>query len=143
MTATLKELRIARRGRRAANRNPSSNGTGKRVERAISCSPASKHHSRPSDSSSPTHPTSCAPPLTLERTLLELALSDPNAGIDSYRDTCEQLLAVGEQQERLIEALLTLSRGQRGLESHQPVDIAAITAAAAAASAGGSRSDSA
>jgi signal transduction histidine kinase len=71
-------------------------------------------------------------PLTLERTLLELALSDPNASIDSYRHTCEQLLAVGEQQERLIEALLTLSRSQRGLDSHQPVDLAAITAAAVA-----------
>jgi len=72
-------------------------------------------------------------PLTLERTLLELALSDPNASIDSYRHTCEQLLAVGEQQERLIEALLTLSGSQRGLDSQQPVDIAAISAAAAAA----------
>ena len=72
-------------------------------------------------------------PLTLERTLLEVALSDPNASIDSYRRTCEQLLAVGEQQERLIEALLTLSRSQRGLDSRQPVDLAAITATAAAA----------
>ena len=71
-------------------------------------------------------------PLTLERTLLELALSDPNASVESYRHTCEQLLAVGEQQERLIEALLTLSRSQRGLEDHQPVDLAAITTAAAA-----------
>jgi signal transduction histidine kinase len=72
-------------------------------------------------------------PLTLERTLLEVALSDPNASIDSYRRTCEQLLAVGEQQERLIEALLTLSRSQRGLDSRQLVDLAAITATAAAA----------
>ena len=72
-------------------------------------------------------------PLTLERTLLELALTDPKASIDSYRHTCEQLLAVGEQQERLIEALLTLSGSQRGLDSRQPVDLAAITAAAAAA----------
>jgi signal transduction histidine kinase len=72
-------------------------------------------------------------PLTLERTLLELALSDPNASIESYRHTCQQLLAVGEQQERLIEALLTLSRSQRGLDDHQPVDLAAITATAAAA----------
>ena len=72
-------------------------------------------------------------PLTLERTLLELALSDPNATVESFRHTCEQLLGVGEQQERLIEALLTLSRSQRGLESRQPVDLAAITAAAASA----------
>lgn len=72
-------------------------------------------------------------PLTLERTLLELALSDPNASIDSYRHTCEQLLAVGDQQERLIDALLTLSRSQRGLDNRQPVDLAGIAAAAAAA----------
>ena len=72
-------------------------------------------------------------PLTLERTLLELALSDPNASIESYRHTCEQLLAVGEQQERMIEALLMLSRSQRGVDSHHPVDLAAITSAAAAA----------
>jgi signal transduction histidine kinase len=71
-------------------------------------------------------------PLTLERTLIEVALSDPNASIDSYRHTCEQLLAVGEQQERLIEALLTLSQSQRGLGSRQPVDLGAISAAAAA-----------
>jgi len=73
-------------------------------------------------------------PLTLERTLLELALSDPNATIESYRHTCEQLLAVGDQEERLIEALLTLSRSQRGLADHQPVDLAAIVATATTAS---------
>jgi signal transduction histidine kinase len=72
-------------------------------------------------------------PLTLERTLLELALSDPDPSIDSYRHTCEQLLAVGERQEDLIEALLTLSRSQRGLHSRQPVDLAAIVGAAATA----------
>ena len=72
-------------------------------------------------------------PLTLERTLLELALSDPDPSLDAYRHTCEQLLAVGEQQERLIEALLTLSRSQRGLASHEPVDLASIAGTAAAA----------
>jgi signal transduction histidine kinase len=72
-------------------------------------------------------------PLTFERTLLELALSDPGATVDSYRHTCEQLLAVGEQQEHLIEALLTLSRSQRGLDSRRPIDLAAIAATAATA----------
>ena len=72
-------------------------------------------------------------PLTLERTLLELALSDPNPSVDSYRHTCEQLLAVGEQQERLIEALLTLSRSQRGLNTRVPVDLAAVAGTAATA----------
>jgi signal transduction histidine kinase len=72
-------------------------------------------------------------PLTLERTLLEVALDDPDASVESLRRTCERVLAVGEQQERLIEALLTLSRSQRGLDHREPVDLAAITAAASVA----------
>ena len=56
-------------------------------------------------------------PITLERALIEVALADPEADAStSCRHTCERLLAVGEQQERLIEALLTLSRSQRGLD---------------------------
>ena len=50
--------------------------------------------------------------------------------VASLRATCEQVLAAGEQQERLIEALLTLSRSQRGLDRHEPVDLAAIAARA-------------
>ncbi len=72
-------------------------------------------------------------PLTLERTLLEVALNDPDASVDSLRRACEHVLAVGEQQERLIEALLTLSRSQRGLDEHEEIDLAAVTTAASAA----------
>jgi signal transduction histidine kinase len=72
-------------------------------------------------------------PLTLERTLIEVALADPEADAESLRRTCRQVLAVGEQQERLIEALLTLSRSQRGLDEHEPVDLAAIAASAVGA----------
>jgi signal transduction histidine kinase len=68
-------------------------------------------------------------PLTLERTLIEVALADPDADAAALRRTCEQVLAAGEQQERLIEALLTLSRSQRGLDRHEPVDLAALAAA--------------
>jgi signal transduction histidine kinase len=67
-------------------------------------------------------------PLTLERTLVEVALADPNATVDTLRETCERVLAAGEQQERLIEALLTLSRSQRGLDNHEPFDLASIAA---------------
>ena len=74
-------------------------------------------------------------PLTLERTLLEVALDDPEPTVASLQRTCRRVLAVGDQQERMIEALLTLSRSQRGLDHHDPVDLAAITAAAAAAAA--------
>jgi signal transduction histidine kinase len=39
------------------------------------------------------------------------------------------VLAAGEDQERLIEALLTLARGQRGLDHREPVDLHALAAA--------------
>ena len=66
-------------------------------------------------------------PLTLERTLVEVALADANADDDALRETLRRVLAAGEQQERLIEALLTLSRSQRGLDRHERFDLAATT----------------
>ena len=69
-------------------------------------------------------------PLTLERTLVEVALADPDASTDSLRRMGVQVLAAGEQQERLIEALLTLSRSQRGLDRHEQIDLTATTAKA-------------
>jgi signal transduction histidine kinase len=68
-------------------------------------------------------------PLTLERAIIEVALADPDATANSLRTTCQEVLAAGQQQERLIEALLTLARSQRGLDHREPVDVAAITAA--------------
>jgi signal transduction histidine kinase len=65
-------------------------------------------------------------PITVERTLIEVALADPDAGVESLRGTCERVLAAGEEQERLIEALLTLARSQRGLERREQLDLAAI-----------------
>ena len=67
-------------------------------------------------------------PVTLERTLLQLALADPGATTTSLRSTCEELLLYGEAQERLIEALLTLATSEQGLESYHPVDLSVITA---------------
>jgi signal transduction histidine kinase len=68
-------------------------------------------------------------PITLERTLVEVALADPEPSVQSLRDTCRRVLAAGQQQERLIEALLTLARSQRGIASREPLDLAAIAAA--------------
>jgi signal transduction histidine kinase len=65
-------------------------------------------------------------PLAAERTLIQVALADPDATADELRSTCLQLLALGEQQERLIEALLTLAGSQRGLEGAEPVDLARL-----------------
>jgi signal transduction histidine kinase len=65
-------------------------------------------------------------PLTLERTTLEVALGDPAATVATLRSACEEALLAGQQQERLIEALLTLARSQRGLDHQEPVDLAEI-----------------
>jgi signal transduction histidine kinase len=62
-------------------------------------------------------------PLTLERAILEVTLANPTASNESLRATCERVLAIGEQQERMIEALLTLARSDRGLERREPFDL--------------------
>jgi signal transduction histidine kinase len=66
-------------------------------------------------------------PLARSRTLLEVALRDPAYSSESLRTACERVLAAGAEQERLIEALLTLARGQRGIARREPLDLAAIT----------------
>jgi signal transduction histidine kinase len=69
-------------------------------------------------------------PLTLERTLLQVALADPNANEQTLRATCEELLISQAEQERLLEALLTLASSERGLDRLEPVDLAAQAASA-------------
>jgi signal transduction histidine kinase len=74
-------------------------------------------------------------PLTLQRTLLEAALSDPEPTPESWRSSCEGALAAGAEQERLIEALLTLAYSEGGLEQKQTFDLAAVSEAVLAAKA--------
>ena len=64
--------------------------------------------------------------------MIEVALADPHADADSLRAVCERVLAAGAEQERVIEALLTLARSQRGLEERRPFDLAAVVEAALA-----------
>jgi signal transduction histidine kinase len=66
-------------------------------------------------------------PLARQRTVAQVALADPNATAESLRQAHEQVLASGAQQERLIEALLTLTRGQAGVGERQPLDLADLT----------------
>jgi signal transduction histidine kinase len=66
-------------------------------------------------------------PLTLERTLLEVALADPGATAATLRSACEEVLVANQEQEQLIEALLTLARSQRGLDHREPFDLADVT----------------
>jgi signal transduction histidine kinase len=65
-------------------------------------------------------------PLTAERTLLQVALADPAATVDSLRAACLEVLDLGRGQERLIDALLTLATGEQGVEHREPCDLAAI-----------------
>jgi len=67
-------------------------------------------------------------PLARQRTLIEVALADPEPSVGALQDVCKRVLTTGEQQERLIEALLTLARSQRGLDRHELIDLAALTA---------------
>jgi signal transduction histidine kinase len=72
-------------------------------------------------------------PLARSRTLLEVALRDPDASAESLRAACRRAIAAGDEQERLIEALLVLARGQRGLARREPVDLTAVVRDALAA----------
>jgi signal transduction histidine kinase len=62
-------------------------------------------------------------PLARQRTLAQVALSDPDATADSLRAAHERILASGEQQEQLIDALLTLSRAQSSALSLRELDL--------------------
>jgi signal transduction histidine kinase len=66
-------------------------------------------------------------PLTLERAIIEVTLADPGANAASLRAACERVLAIGEQQEHTIDALLTLARSERGVERREPLLLDALT----------------
>jgi signal transduction histidine kinase len=65
-------------------------------------------------------------PLTAERALLQVALADPDAPAAELRAACTQALALGEQQEQLIDALLTLASSERGIGQPEPFDLAGL-----------------
>ena len=66
-------------------------------------------------------------PLATQRALLELALADADADLASWREIGEHVLGACKQQERLLEACLTLARSRGGLQWCEPVDLAEIT----------------
>ena len=72
-------------------------------------------------------------PLTRERTLLQVTLADPASTTDTWQAVSRQLLASNAEQERLIEALLTLASSEAGIDEREPTDLAAIAEAVLAA----------
>ncbi|HWF54950.1 MAG TPA: ATP-binding protein [Solirubrobacteraceae bacterium] len=65
-------------------------------------------------------------PMTVERTLLQVALADPDATTTSLRAACQELLESQVEHERLLEGLLTLASSERGLERREPLDLAEL-----------------
>jgi len=72
-------------------------------------------------------------PLARQRVISQVALADPAATAESLRAAHERVLAAGLQQQQLIDALLTLARGQGGLDHREPFDLAAVTCEVVAA----------
>jgi signal transduction histidine kinase len=66
-------------------------------------------------------------PLAAGRALLQVAVTDPEPTVESLRATCEELIELGDQQERLIAALLALAGSQRGIGRPEHLDLAEIT----------------
>jgi signal transduction histidine kinase len=65
-------------------------------------------------------------PLAGLRTLLEVALADPDADADALRSACQEALVLGGHQERLVQALLALATSERGLTRRDTLDLAHV-----------------
>jgi signal transduction histidine kinase len=66
-------------------------------------------------------------PLSWERSLVEVALADPDPTIESFRRMCDELLLANDQQQRLIDGLLTLASSESGVDHREPLDLARLT----------------
>ncbi len=68
-------------------------------------------------------------PLARLKTLAQVAIADPNASVDSLRAAHERVLASEQQLEVLIDALVSLASGERGLHRREAIDLATLTSA--------------
>lgn len=69
-------------------------------------------------------------PLTVERTILQVALDNPDTTNATWRATAREALAYGDEQTRLIEALLALASSERGVDGYESLDLATVVTAA-------------
>jgi signal transduction histidine kinase len=63
-------------------------------------------------------------PLAIMRTEVDVALADPEAGIDDLRGMGEAVRETIDRCERLIEGLLTLARSEASVVREEPTDLA-------------------
>jgi signal transduction histidine kinase len=69
-------------------------------------------------------------PLTRQRALIQVALADPDANFTSLRAAHERALASEQHLEQMIDGLLTLTRGQAGLQRREGLDLATLVSKA-------------
>ena len=65
-------------------------------------------------------------PLTRLRLQADIAATDPEATVESLQSGYQAIIATAQQQQELIAALLSLAKGQRGLDHLETVDLASI-----------------
>ncbi|WNM30738.1 HAMP domain-containing sensor histidine kinase [Streptomyces sp. Li-HN-5-11] len=68
-------------------------------------------------------------PLAINRTLLEVHLSDPHAPVE-LQQLGKTLLATNERSEQLVEGLLLLARSDNQIVERKPVDLAEVASQA-------------
>lgn len=68
-------------------------------------------------------------PLAINRTLLEVHLSDPGAPVE-LQQLGKTLLATNERSEQLVEGLLLLARSDNEIVDRKPVDLAEVASRA-------------
>ncbi|MFC0845601.1 sensor histidine kinase [Streptomyces noboritoensis] len=68
-------------------------------------------------------------PLAINRTLLEVHLSDPGAPVELHQ-LGKTLLATNERSEQLVEGLLLLARSENEIVDRKPVDLAEVASRA-------------
>jgi signal transduction histidine kinase len=77
-------------------------------------------------------------PLAVNRTLLEVALGEPEVS-DDLRRLGATILATNERSEKVVEGLLVQARSENALTERSPVDLADVTAVAIEHEAGAAR----
>ena len=69
-------------------------------------------------------------PLAIQRTLVDVALADPDATPEELRAMAASVRDAVDRSEHLIEGLLLLARSQQGLGAVAPVDLAQLVGVA-------------
>jgi signal transduction histidine kinase len=70
-------------------------------------------------------------PLTIIRTEVDVALADPDAGVRELRAMGDDVLETVDRMDGLLDGLMLLVQAGRPLPRREPIDLAAVAAAAA------------